>query len=270
MYLSCSCLVCDQREYPGLPETLAKIRELGFRAFDLDAFENWQHVNPSDLAEADDAWMDGFAATLAGAQMRASSFNCGLSGSLTDGDSFARCLGEFLALLDLAEEVGCENLTVQPGTAGEGQTLEAALETAAENLSELSEMARLRGISVGVEAHQGSILEAPEVALRFVRELCPSVGLTYDPSHFAMQDIALPDTEPLLDHTVHVHVRNASPGKMQDTMDRGVVDFAWLVSALKARGYAGALAIEYFNGFDEDFRSTLALRDLLVDLGVAP
>jgi sugar phosphate isomerase/epimerase len=83
-----------------------------------------------------------------------------------------------------------------------------------------------------------------------------------------MGDIPLRRTEGLLDYTVHVHVRNASLGKMQDTMANGNMDIEWLVSALKAHGYEGALSIEYFRDFDSDFVSTLALQRLLVELGV--
>jgi len=41
------------------------------------------------------------------------------------------------------------------------------------------------------------------------------------------------------------------------------------VPTLKAHGYDGALCIEYFRDYDPDFTSTLALRDKLVELGVA-
>ena len=79
---------------------------------------------------------------------------------------------------------------------------------------------------------------------------------------------ALPETAALLDRAVHVHVRNAGPGRMQETMAAGTVDFGWLIGAMKARGYDGPVAIEYFNGFDGDFASTRALRDRLRELGV--
>ena len=44
MYVSCSCLVCAKEDYPTVGQTLAAIRRLGFRAVDLDCFENWQHL----------------------------------------------------------------------------------------------------------------------------------------------------------------------------------------------------------------------------------
>lgn len=263
--VSCSCLVCDRREYPTVRDALAKIAELGFAAFDLDAFENWQHVSPSRLADDEANGADRLVETISASALTVSSFNCGMSRSLADpdADAFAQYKREFLALLDLASRVSCPNLTVQPGGPREGYDDDTLRELVATRLSELSRHASQRGITVGVEAHHGSLLERPEAAVELIGRLWPAVGLTYDPSHFVIQEIPLQDTEPLLDHTVHVHVRNAAPGKMQETMEDGVVDFAWLVGALEARGYDAALAIEYFNGFDVDFRNTRVLREEL-------
>ncbi|MDO8686013.1 MAG: hypothetical protein Q7J78_05005, partial [Clostridiales bacterium] len=76
------------------------------------------------------------------------------------------------------------------------------------------------------------------------------------------------DTAPLFKYTNHVHLRNASSGKMQDTYENGVIDFKWVVTALKDINYKGALAIEYFNGFDSDMSNTVSLRNCLLELGI--
>jgi sugar phosphate isomerase/epimerase len=52
---------------------------------------------------------------------------------------------------------------------------------------------------------------------------------------------------------------------MQASMDAGVVDFGWVVSALKEKGYEGAVAIEYLDGAEGE---AVKLRDLLIDLGL--
>ena len=76
---------------------------------------------------------------------------------------------------------------------------------------------------------------------------------------------SLAETEELLDHTIHVHVRNAAPGKMQTSMEDGAVDFAWLIEALNSRSYAGAVAIEYLDAAEAE---AVKLRDELVRLGL--
>jgi sugar phosphate isomerase/epimerase len=55
---------------------------------------------------------------------------------------------------------------------------------------------------------------------------------------------------------------------MQAAMGGSIVDFAWLIRALRDRRYDGAVAIEYFSGFDKGFESTCTLRDLLAGMGV--
>lgn len=175
---------------------------------------------------------------------------------------------ELVALQRLAERVGCPNLTVQPGRASDPHDFGEAFETAAGHLERLAWRFDGRPVALSVEGHQGSLLEAPDAGVALMKRLWPAVGFTYDPSHFAMQGIPLAETEPLLDYVRHVHVRDAAPGQMQAAMGEGVVDFAWLVEALRRRGYDGAVAIEYFSGFDEGFESTAALRELLMTLGV--
>ena len=47
-----------------------------------------------------------------------------------------------------------------------------------------------------------------------------------------------------------------------------LVDFAWLIQALEDQNYDGAVSIEYFSGFDDEFVNTLALRNILQAMGV--
>ena len=270
MYISCSSLVFPLNEYPNIKDVIIKMKELGFQAFDLAAFEGWQNVNPSMLTEEGESWSGEFARLVADSCMRVSSFNCGPSKQLNDAnpDSFAQYNREYIALLNLAEVVNCPNITVQPGGVSEDSKFEKAFDISMKHLAELSELNKGHDVTLSLEGHQGSILENPKDALRMMKNLWPSVGFTYDPSHFTMQGISLKETEPILDYTMHVHVRNASLGKMQDTMENGIVDFHWLISALKACSYDGAVSIEYFSGFDREFKSTIALRELLLKLDV--
>jgi len=270
MYLSCSSLACTMDEYPNIKDAIIEMKELGFRAFDLAAFEGWQNVNPSMLAERNESWSREFINAVVESGMKVSSFNCGPSKPLNEPkpSSFAQYEKEYIALLNLAEMVNCPNITVQPGSALKDYSFTKSFDTSMKHLAKLSSLNKDRGVTLSLEGHQGSLLEKPEDALRMMKHLWPSVGFTYDPSHFVMQGISLKETEPLLDYTVHVHVRNSSSEKMQDTMEEGIIDFHWLISALNAHGYNGAVAIEYFSGFDKEFKNTIALREMLLELNV--
>jgi len=269
MYVSCSCLCCAQARFPTLDATLAKIKGLGFSGFDLDVFENWQHVTPSRLA-SDVDYLEEVAASIRASGLTVSSFNCGPSTKLGDPgpEPFEQYRREFAALLDLADRVGCPNITLQPGPVLEAHSLEVQRSAMRSHLEALAEMRADRGLTIGLEGHAHTVVEKPEDAIEMVEALWPAVGYTYDPSHPELQSIPLTETECLFDYTCHVHVRNASFEKMQDTMADGTIGFDWLVATLAAHGYDGALTIEYFNDFDADFTSTLALRDRLVELGV--
>lgn len=69
----------------------------------------------------------------------------------------------------------------------------------------------------------------------------------------------------MLNYTVQVHLRNASPAQMQVPMGTGSVDFAWLLRALRGRGYEGAVTIEYLGAGEAD---VVCLRDLLLEMGL--
>jgi sugar phosphate isomerase/epimerase len=265
MYLSCSTCVHGDLD---LRDALDRIDALGFSAFDLFALENMGQVWPSRLA-AGDVDSAAIARTIRDSGLRVSSFNCGFSRALNDPDSSARdqVEAEFTPLLELAASAGCSVFTVQTGgydnTIGRVESFDRSLE----GLQRLVALGQGSGVQLSFEPHWGAVVEKPADALYMVKRLWPDVGITYDPSHFVMQtDIGpLADTEPLLEYTVHVHVRNASPGKMQASMDEGVVDFAWLVRSLQERGYEGAVAIEYLESAEAD---AMKLRDELVSLGV--
>jgi len=273
MYVSCSS--CVEAHRP-LPEALERIAELGFRSADLIVIEGMEHIQPSHLAlaqeegaPAEDAIRAiGQAVSRSGLQV--SSLNCGLSVPFSDeAHARARIEREWLAILRLAEEVQCSLLTMQLGGYGKLVGRVEAFDRGLAGLGWLLELTGNRDVRLSFEPHSGSPAEKPADALYLAKRLWPEVGITYDPSHFEMQPdiVSLQETEPLLDYTVHVHVRNAAIGRMQAPMDEGTVDFAWLVTALEKRNYTGALAIEYLDGAEPE---AIKLRDLLLKLGVSP
>ena len=251
MILSCSTLCCTLDAYPHIEGTLVKIKALGFHTIDLAAFENWQNINPSVLAQSGETWSAEFLRAIELTGLKVSSFNCGLSIPLNSlqRQHFTQIEREYRSLVNLAESVGCPNITVQPGNPVDGIAPDTLLAIAAENVRALASISQEKGITLSLEGHQGSILEDPDVAYHFIESLWPAVGFTYDPSHWTMQDIPLPATEPLLDVLYHVHMRNATTDKMQAGMAQGKVDFEWLVRALEKHGYSGCCVHRVFFGF---------------------
>jgi sugar phosphate isomerase/epimerase len=263
MHIGCSSAVANDL---GIRAAVLRLRELGFRYVDVFVFDDYAHLGPSRLAAGNRDEAEALMDAVVQSGMRVSSLNCLFSGVAAVPETRGQVGREYLALLEVAEEVGCPNLTVQAGGVLEGQDFSAAFDAAHEGLLWLHSLAEDRGATLSFEAHVGSVVEKPADALRMAESLWPAVGVSYDPSHFAMQEIPFKDTEALLAYAVHVHVRNASPGQMVAPMAEGIVDFGSLVTALNERDYEGAVAIEYLDAKDE--ADVVALRDLLVHLGV--
>ncbi|MHC5034300.1 MAG: sugar phosphate isomerase/epimerase family protein [Planctomycetota bacterium] len=261
--MSCSSAVANDL---GIQAAVLRLRELGFRYVDVFVFDDYAHLGPSRLAAGNRDEAEALMDAVVQSGMRVSSLNCLLSGVAAVPGTRAQVGKEYLALLEVAEEVGCPNLTVQVGGILEGQDFAAAFDAARDGLLWLHSLAEDRSTTLSFEAHVGSVVEKPAEALRMAESLWPAVGVSYDPSHFAMQEIPFEDTEPLLEYAVHVHVRNASPGRMVAPMAEGTVDFPRLVAALNERRYEGAVAIEYLD--PEDEADVVTLRDLLVQLAV--
>ena len=138
MYVSCSNLCCVQARFPEIEDALAKVGELGFGAFDLDVFENWQHINPSGLADDPETWATRLGEAVTAAGLKASSFNCGLSRRLADPEPAAwkQYQREFRALLLLADAVECPNITLQPGPVLDGIDREEQAASMRDHLAE--------------------------------------------------------------------------------------------------------------------------------------
>lgn len=264
MYISCSSVVEANLH---LSDAILRMKELGYRYFDFFAFDGCCGLSLPKLVAGDDSIVRELSEVISRTGLKVSSFNCGFSRHVNDPDPAARqqVEKEYLALLELAGKVNCPGLTVQAGVVPEGGSFTEAYEGALEGLLRLHSLGKLGDGTLSFEPHQGAVVEKPADALRMAQALWPKVGITYDPSHFAMQEIPLPQTEAMLEYTVHVHVRDAGPGRMQVPMGEGTVDFAWLIRALEERNYQGPVAIEYLDAKEED---ATKLRDVLVELGV--
>ena len=112
------------------------------------------------------------------------------------------------------------------------------------------EIAKGHGIELAIETHVSSVAEEYEDALKMVKA-ASGLKLAYDPSHFVMKELDLADSKPLINHSTHVHLRNAVVGDFQAEMDKGILDFDWVLNALKSHNYEGYISIEYIDGRDD-------------------
>ncbi len=175
----------------------------------------------------------------------------------------------FLDMLELASRLNAPGMTTLPGIHWRGEGYEDSLARAGEELGWRAERASREGLRFSIEPHVGSIVPTPEAALRLV-EQTPGLEITLDYSHFVCQGLAEEEADALIPVTRHVHVRGATPERVQASLRENMIDFERMLGALEAGGYDGYLTLEYvwlqWEGCHEcdNLAETILLRDRLL------
>lgn len=243
-------LSCPDFAFPLLSyeQACALVRMLGFSAVDVGLMEGRTHHQPS--VELVDPAGSGRALLrrLARLELRAADVFFQAGGDFTalavnapDDGLRMRLRSAFARVLEYTAALDCRHVTLLPGAVFVGDD---GWTRCVEELCWRVERAASYGVTVGVEAHIGSIVSTPELALRLVRE-APGLTLTLDCSHFERQGIAQTRAVPLLPHTSHLHARGANGRELQCPMCENTLDFPALVRGLQACGYAGYIDTEY-------------------------
>ncbi|HEY3939682.1 MAG TPA: sugar phosphate isomerase/epimerase family protein [Bryobacteraceae bacterium] len=174
----------------------------------------------------------------------------------------------FQKLIEFAASSEARHVTVLPGVVVDGEKLSTSFGRSAEELAWRRKIARDAGIELAFEAHTGSIVADPGLALRLL-ESVPGLTLTLDPAHFIAQGYGRETILPLVPYASHFHARCAAPGRLQAPLKQNVIDFEDLAKRLTQSGYHGWYAIEYVwidwehcNEVD-NLSETILLRDVL-------
>jgi len=148
----------------------------------------------------------------------------------------------FRDMLELAVRLESPGLTILPGIEwpGDGDSFARAVD----ELGWRAQQARDEGLRFSVEPHVGSIVPTPERALALV-EAAPGLEVTLDYSHFVRQGLVEEEADVLAPHARHVHVRGASPARVQESVRENTLDFERIVGMLRDTGYDGYLTLEY-------------------------
>jgi sugar phosphate isomerase/epimerase len=175
---------------------------------------------------------------------------------------------QFVRALEYASLVGAGHVTALPGVLFDGEPESASWARAVDELAWRVEQARAAGVLFGVEPHVGSIAPSPARAAALVAEV-PGLTLTLDYTHFVRLGVPDAEIEPLVPLASHFHVRGAHKGRLQASFARSTIDYARVLRAMAACGYAGWLGIEYvwqdWEGCNEcdNVAETIQFRDFL-------
>jgi sugar phosphate isomerase/epimerase len=245
---------CSTAGFTKLPldDALQNIRGLGFDFVDLLMMEGWAHINPSELVADPVSKARRVAEMLKENELTAIGINANVSSAINspDPEHQKQNRAELEALAIFARDIGIPVVVLQPGHVDPDRGLEKSQEASIKALREMADIARKYDRILAIETHVNSVAERYEDTLKMV-DAITGLKLAYDPSHFVMTEQKLADSEPLLHHTAHVHLRNAVVGNFQAAMDKGILDFDWVLGALKRHGYKGCVAIEYIDGRED-------------------
>ena len=246
-------LACADFSFPLLAheQSLRLIAMLGFEGVDIGLFEDRSHLWPSREFEAVHRSAAALKQITEDLGLRVADVFLQLS---ADFHPFAvnhpepvprrKARDAYVRTLDYAAGCGCGHVTVLPGVHFEQESREDSLSRAATELAWRTEQAQRRGITLGTEAHVGSLVPDPPSAGELLART-PGLTLTLDYTHFTRAGLPDEAIEPLLAHASHVHVRGARTGRLQVPFKDNTIDYRKMVHLLAERGYAGWLGIEY-------------------------
>ncbi|REE57440.1 sugar phosphate isomerase/epimerase [Paenibacillus taihuensis] len=263
MTIACSTSV---RCGSSLDAALRTVAELGFRSVDLLAIDGWVHVNPSDLVSDWEGTVSRLDDRLSAYGLVPLALNTGTGPQLHDRSEAACELrrAEIAALIRLMQRYGVQLAAIQPLGNDASRPWADVLADCVATLREYDTAAREAGVAFALELHIHSPFETLEQARALIAAM-PEVKLVYDPSHFVMQGIDIRETEWLMDHAVHVHVRDAARDRMQAHLGEGDVDLDWMLGTLARRGYSGHFSIEYLeDGGMDVLGDVIGVRDAIL------
>jgi sugar phosphate isomerase/epimerase len=246
-------LACADFAFPLLTheQSLRLISMLGFRGVDIGLFDGRSHLWPSREfqdternASALKRMADGLNLRIADVFLQtAPDFR---PYAINHPDDAPRQMARdwFSKTLEYAAGCSCRHVTILPGVNFEEEQPEQSFARAVDELTWRAERARSFGITLGTEAHVGSLAPEPASAKRLV-ESVPDLTLTLDYTHFTRAGMSDDAIEPLVPFASHFHVRGARTGRLQAPFKDNVIDYRRVCDRLQGAGYDGWLGVEY-------------------------
>lgn len=230
----------------SLEEASGIYKALGVYAMDLIAM-------PGAMLEPDEIASDplGQAKHLKGLDIKLANLITGFGQNFedralnsTDPAIRMKNLETYKGLLEYCVAADIYSIMVLPGVVQKSISREEALAISAGELLKMNEMALDAGVLLAYEPHIDSILESPHDILAFVQQV-PDIKLVIDYSHCVALGFKQREIDPLVPYAGHVHLRQASTGKIQARWKDGEIDFPALMQLLAKTGYQGYASLEY-------------------------
>jgi sugar phosphate isomerase/epimerase len=173
--------------------------------------------------------------------------------------------------LSLCAELGAPHITTEPGgPLAPGQTRQAAIDLFVEVLKPLAEHAHQLGVLLLIEPEPELLLETTDQYLEVADRLnAPSIGLNFDVGHAYCVREDLPRAiARLAPHIRHYHLEDIAASRVHQHLvpGTGAIDFAAVITAIRATGYDGWLTVELYPYIDDPDAAARCARDVLLPL----
>jgi sugar phosphate isomerase/epimerase len=158
--------------------------------------------------------------------------------------------------LDLCAELGAPHITTEPGgPLPPGQPRQEAIDLFVEVLKPLAQHAHDRGVLLLIEPEPDLLLETTDQYLEVAERLnAPSIGLNFDVGHaFCVREDLPRAISKLAPHIRHYHFEDIAATRVHHHLvpGTGAIDFAAVMTAIRATGYDGWLTVELYPFLDD-------------------
>jgi len=214
-----------------MEDVIRKAVELGIDGVDMTAY--WfKSTDPAYLASLRHlAFKQGVC--FSGAAIGASTVQA-------ESGKRAQVLEEIKKWVDVTESLGAPHLRVFAGTLPAGATVEQAIEWTVDTLKKTCEYAGKKGITLGIEDHEG-ITQNADACLEIVNRVAsPFFGINLDITNFIPTEKAdaYAQIEATVPYATHSHIRDRFQNGQAVDLDR-----VWQIFARS--NYKGFMSAEY-------------------------
>ncbi len=260
----------------SIGEAIERIARIGYRGMELMA--DAPHAWPATIS---DAGVGEIRRRLEAHTLTLSNINAFMMSTVQDfwhpswiepDANFRRLrVQHTIASLRLARKLGAKCITTEPGgPLEEGMSREEAMDCFVDGLKEALLRAEDQGVLLLVEPEPGLLIEnAAQFEELAARIDSPMFGLNLDIGHFYCVGDALPETIARLAHwTRHYHAEDIAATRVHEHLipGRGAIDFAAVLRAIAATGYAGWITVELYPYLDDPDAAGKEALDYLTQL----
>jgi sugar phosphate isomerase/epimerase len=242
--------------YPGrsLDEAMRTATSFGFRVVDVGVGGRNGHIDPVQAAtepQRHAATVRKTAEKHGMALNECFTLNFGPPINDPDPNTRAETRHRFEGLAAFARAADFRSILLIPGPIHPQLGQPRSLDLAVEALKSLVEIAQKHELKLRIEADCDSCARTPESAEQLC-ERVPGLELSLDYSHFIFLGHSQAEVERLHRYAGHVHVRQASPGRIVEFVEKPFIDYAKIIHDLEQRGYDGLFMVEYLSCWETD------------------